>query len=184
MNVVLFADQEDFRKWLAEHHETENEIWVGYYKISAKKQGMTYSQSVDQAICYGWIDGIKKAVDSEIYCNRFTPRRATSVWSAVNIKKAESLIKQGLMQPSGLTCYLNRKEDKSRVYSYENKPERLPEELEEKLRENDKAWAYFSSQAPSHQRTILYWIMSAKQDSTRLNRLEKLIKASEEGKRL
>lgn len=184
MNPVFFKTASDFREWLEKNHSTEKEIWVGYYKTSSGRTGITWPQSVDEAISFGWIDGISKSIDQESYCNRFTPRKASSNWSAINIEKAETLIRQGLMHASGLELYKNRKEDKSRVYSYENKPEKLPPELEQIFIANEKAWHHFKSLPPSHQRTTFYWILSAKQQSTQLSRLEKLIKASEQGKRL
>ncbi len=184
MNVVFFKSATDFREWLSANHKSVKELWVGYYKTSVKKESITWPQSVEEAICFGWIDGIRKSIDGESYCNRFTPRKASSNWSAVNIKKAEELISNGRMQPSGLVLYEKRKEDKSIIYSYENKPEKLPEEFEQKLDSNDKAKLFFASQAPSYRRTIFYWIMSAKQEATRLNRLEKLIKASENGEKI
>jgi uncharacterized protein YdeI (YjbR/CyaY-like superfamily) len=184
MNPVFFNTAADFKKWLEKNHAIEKEIWVGYYKTSSEKTGITWPQSVDEAISFGWIDGIRKSIDQESYCNRFTPRKANSNWSAINIEKAETLIRQGRMHASGLELYKNRKEDKSIVYSYENKPEKLPPEFEQLLMANEKAWQHFKSLPPSHQRTTFYWIMSAKQLSTQQSRLEKLIKASEQGKRL
>ncbi|NOU46822.1 MAG: bacteriocin-protection protein [Bacteroidales bacterium] len=184
MNPQFFSTQEDFRAWLQQNHETAQELWVGYYKVGSNKASITYSQSVDEAICFGWIDGIRKSIDKDSYCNRFTPRRKKSIWSAINIAKVEKLLKQGLMHDSGIECYNKRTDDKSRAYSYENIPSKLPDELEIKLRANEKAWLFFSKQAPSHQKTIMYWIMSAKQESTRLSRLEKLITASEAGIKL
>lgn len=184
MNVIFFKTSADFRKWLEIYHKTEKEIWVGYYKTSLKKEGITWPQSVDEAICFGWIDGIRKSIDNERYCNRFTPRKANSNWSSVNIKKAGLLSAKGLMHPSGLKMFEKRKDDKSEVYSYENKPEILSGELEQKFRSNEKASAFFSAQAPSYRRTVLYWIMSGKQEKTRINRLSKLIEACETGKKL
>jgi len=182
MDPVFFDTPADFRKWLGINHHFEKELWVGYYKAASNKKGMTYQQAVDEALCYGWIDGIIKTIDKDRYCNRFTPRRVTSIWSAINIKKVEVLIGQGRMQPAGLEIYKKRIEDKSQLYSYENKPEKLPEELELKLVANEKAWNYFKLQGTSYQRTAYFWVMSAKQEITRMKRLEKLIKSCEEGK--
>jgi uncharacterized protein YdeI (YjbR/CyaY-like superfamily) len=184
MNVVFFKTAAGFRRWLELYYNTEKEIWVGYYKTSTQKDSITWPQSVDEAICFGWIDGIRKSVDAESYCIRFTPRNARSNWSGVNIKKAEVLIAKGLMQPSGLKLFEQRKEDKSEVYSYENKPEILPDELEQTFKSNKEAWMFFMKQALSYRKTIFYWIMSAKQEATRNKRLEKLIEACEAGKKL
>jgi uncharacterized protein YdeI (YjbR/CyaY-like superfamily) len=184
MNPLFFSTQAAFRAWLLQNHATAQELWVGYYKAGSKKASVTYSQSVDEAICFGWIDGVRKSIDKESYCIRFTPRRAKSIWSDVNINKAEALLKLGLMQPAGIESFNKRTDDKSRVYSYENVPSKLTDDLEAKLQVNEKAWLFFSKQAPSHRKTIVYWIMSAKQESTRLSRLEKLITASESGIKL
>lgn len=110
--VLFFTTQAEFRKWLERNHKKETELWVGYYKIGSNKPGITWTQSVDEALCFGWIDGVRNAIDRESYCNRFTPRRATSNWSDINIKKAKALIKSGLMQPAGLEIYKQRKKTK------------------------------------------------------------------------
>lgn len=184
MKPVFFATQADFRKWLAEHHDTATELLVGYYKVKSKKPSMTWSQSVDEALCFGWIDGIRRSIDEECYCIRFTPRRATSTWSAVNIEKVEQLTKEGRMHPAGILSFEKRKEHKSKVYSYENKPLKLSQELEKQFMTHKKAWSFFTAQAPWYKKTITFWIMSAKQEKTRLRRLEKTIQACKEEQRL
>lgn len=184
MTPVFFAKQADFREWLEKNHKTETELIVGFYKVASGKPSMSWSESVDQAICFGWIDGIRRSIDKDSYSIRFTPRNPSSNWSAVNIKKAEEHIKKGLMHEAGLALFKNRKEDKSKKYSYENKPEKLPEPYEAKFKANKAAWEFFKSQAPSYQKTIFYWILSAKQETTQLSRLEKVIKVSEQQKRL
>lgn len=184
MNIKFFQTQLDFRKWLEENHQKEKEIIVGFYKVDSGKPSMTWSQSVDQALCFGWIDGIRRSIDKESYCIRFTPRRPTSIWSAVNINKVETLIKQGLMQPAGLEIYKQRKMDKSSLYSFENDTKKLSENLENKFKENSQAWEFFNSQSKSYKKTIVYWIMSAKQEKTQLSRLEKTIAESKNQKRL
>ena len=184
MKPVFFADQYEFRKWLEENHATESELLVGYYKVGSGKASMTWSQSVDQALCFGWIDGIRKSIDSESYCNRFTPRKPTSNWSNINILKVEALQKNGLMTKAGLDAFNKRKESKSGIYSFENDPARLSENFEEIFRANQKARDFFTKQAPSYQKTSTHWIMSAKQESTRLSRLNKVISASENNKRI
>jgi uncharacterized protein YdeI (YjbR/CyaY-like superfamily) len=184
MKPIFFSNQSEFRKWLEKNHKSETEILVGFYKVNSGKLNMTWSQSVDEALCFGWIDGIRKSIDSESYCIRFTPRKPGSNWSAINIKKVEHLTKQGLMQPAGLESFKKRKEDKSKIYSYENKPEKLSKNLELKFKSNKTAWKFFKLQSPSYQKTAFYWIMSAKQETTKLNRLEKLIAASEEKRKI
>ena len=184
MKSVFFSSQLEFRKWLSENHKTESELLVGYYKVKSEKPSMTWSQSVDEALCFGWIDGVRKSIDAESYCIRFTPRKSTSIWSAVNIKKMEVLIESGLMQLSGLKSYKLRKESKSKVYAYEKKVVVLSSNYEKIFKSNKIAWDFFSTQAPSYQKKIIHLIMSAKQEKTQVSRLEKAIKESEQLKRV
>lgn len=181
---IFFKSPEEFRSWLEKNHKIKTELYVGYYKKATGKPTMTWSQSVDEALCFGWIDGIRRSIDKESYCNRFTPRRETSRWSSVNIKKVEELIKSGMMQPAGLQIYNKRKEEMSGISSYESEAKQLHEEFENKFKENKTAWEYFSRQAPSYKRTIIHWILSAKQEKTKLARLEKTITESEKQKRV
>lgn len=184
MSPIFFANASEFRNWLEANHQTEKEVLVGYYKVGTKKPSLTWSESVDEALCFGWIDGIRRSVDNESYCNRFTPRNPKSNWSAINIKKVEELIRQGRMKPAGLAAYEKRTEARSEVYSYENKPEQFSPELEAHFREHSAAWEFFSNQSTSYKRTVMYYIMGAKQEATRFSRLEKLIQACNEGKRM
>jgi uncharacterized protein YdeI (YjbR/CyaY-like superfamily) len=184
MNPVFFAKQSDLRKWFEENYKEKTEILVGYYKVASGKPSITWSQSVDEALSFGWIDGVRRSIDKESYCIRFTPRNPKSIWSAINIKKAEELIRLGLMRKEGLELYKNRKVEKSEVYSYENKPQMLPPEFEKKFKENKNAWTFFSKQAPSYKKTIYFWILSAKQEATRSSRLNKVITESELNKRV
>ena len=182
MKTTFFINAACFRKWLEKNHESKTELIVGYYKVKTKKVNMTWSESVDQAVCFGWIDGIRRSIDEESYSIRFTPRRKNSIWSAVNIKKVERLIAAGLMQPAGLLSYQNR--DESKVYSYENKKKELSPELKKIFKSNKTAWQFFIKQAPSYQKEMFFRIMSAKKEETQHRRLDKLIKSSEELKRL
>jgi uncharacterized protein YdeI (YjbR/CyaY-like superfamily) len=184
MDPIYFASQEEFRKWLEKNHKTETELLVGYYKVKSGKQNMTWSQSVDQALCFGWIDGIRRSIDKGKYCIRFTPRKPTSNWSKINIDKIAELKKKGLMHPLGLEAFYKREKSKSGIYSFENAPAKLTESLEAGFKANISAWDYFESQAPSYQKMLIHWIMSAKQEKTRFTRLEKLICASEKESRL
>jgi uncharacterized protein YdeI (YjbR/CyaY-like superfamily) len=184
MTPLFFPNQAKFRMWLEENHKKETELLVGFYKADSGKANMTWSQSVDEALCFGWIDGVRRSIDKDSYCIRFTPRRPSSTWSSVNIKKVEELIKHGLMQPAGLEIYKHRKEEKTRVSSYESEIKQLDKNLEIKFKINKIAWEFFSKQAPSYQKTIVHWIMTAKQDSTRITRLDKTINVSEKQKRL
>jgi len=180
----FFKNTDEFRLWLEANHQTEKELLVGYYKVATGKPSMNWSDSVDEALCFGWIDGIRKSVDAESYCIRFTPRNPKSVWSEVNIKKVEALIQQGRMKPAGLAAWEKRSESRSGLYSYENKPEQFSPELEARFRENIVAWEFFSGQSTSYKRTVMYYVMDAKQEATRFSRLEKLILASANGQRI
>jgi uncharacterized protein YdeI (YjbR/CyaY-like superfamily) len=184
MNPVYFQDQNEFRKWLEKNHNKESEIIVGYYKVGSGRPCMTWSQSVDQAICFGWIDGIRRSIDNERYSIRFTPRKPTSIWSNVNIKKVEELKKKGLMKKPGLEVYNNRKDSKSGIYSFENEIIKLDDNYERLFEANKNAWDFFVKQAPSYQKTRFRWIMSAKHETTKISRLNKLIMASEKHTRL
>lgn len=184
MTPTFFAKSSDFRKWLAKNHLTCTELLVGFYKVDSGKASMTWPQSVDEALCFGWIDGVRKRIDDDSYSIRFTPRKATSIWSAVNIKKIEDLTQKGLIQPAGLAAFEKRTEHRSSVYAYENEPAKLSPEFEKTFKAHKKAWAFFTAQAPSYQKTIIHWIMSAKQDATRRSRLDKTIAESEKQKRL
>ena len=181
LKPTYFATPSDFRKWLQDHHEHEKELLVGFYKVGSGKPSMTWPESVDEAICFGWIDGIRRSIDENRYCIRFTPRKAGSIWSAVNIKKVESLSKLGLMQPAGLAAYSKRSESKSAIYAYEKAPVALANNFQTRFKANKKAWIFFISLPPSYQRTAINWVMSAKQELTRLKRMEALISDSEEG---
>lgn len=184
MSPTFFPTQQDFRKWLEENHQTKTELLVGFYKVGTKKPTMTWSESVDQALCFGWIDGVRKSIDEESYSIRFTPRKPTSIWSAINIKKIEELTKAGLMQTAGLDAFQLRKENKSRIYSHETETVELSDEYQEQFKTNKKAWAFFEKQAPSYKKVITHWIMSAKQQKTQISRLQKTIAESEKEKRV
>ncbi|WP_163409309.1 YdeI/OmpD-associated family protein [Flavobacterium ajazii] len=184
MNPTFFLTQDKFRTWLENNYQTETELLVGFYKVSSKKTSMSWSESVDQALCFGWIDGIRKTIDDESYTIRFTPRKKSSIWSAINIKKVEQLTKSGLMKEAGLKAFEFRSEERSRVYSHEKEAYILDPELEKQFKANKTAWEYFSNQAPSYRKVVIHVIMSAKQEKTRISRLEKVIKFSAEQKRV
>ena len=171
----FFSTPAEFREWLQENYHTETELVVGFYKVNTKKPSITWSESVDEALCFGWIDGVRKSIDEESYSIRFTPRNPKSNWSAVNIKKMEEMIRQGKMTPAGLAVFEKRSEVRSGMYSYENRPEKLDAELEARFQEKPEAWEFFTAQPPWYQRVMIYWVMSAKQEPTRMGRLNKLI---------
>lgn len=184
MNPIFFKTPTEFRKWLEKNHKKETEVFVGFYKVGTKKPSMTWSQSVDQALCFGWIDGVRRGIDKESYCNRFTPRRSTSNWSNINIKKVEELTKAGLMMPAGQKAFELRKESRSGIYSFEKEPVDLSSKYKKEFKKDKLAWDFFDKQAPSYKKVIIHWIMSAKQEKTRSSRLEKAIKTSGEQKRI
>lgn len=182
--TLFFASQHDFRQWLLHHHQTESELIVGFWKKNSGKPSMSWSESVDQALCFGWIDGVRRSIDNESYSVRFTPRRPQSIWSTINIDKVNRLIAEDLMMPAGHKAFSLRKEERSSVYSFENKAVELSAEMLVHFANHAEALQFFNGQAPSYRKTITYWVMTAKQESTRLKRLEKLISASKEHKRL
>jgi uncharacterized protein YdeI (YjbR/CyaY-like superfamily) len=184
MAATFFATPQEFRKWLEKHHTSEKELLVGFYKVGTKKPSMTWSESVDQALCFGWIDGVRKSIDEHSYSIRFTPRKPTSIWSAINIKKVEELTKVGLMTLEGQKAFDLRKEEKSAIYSHEKEPAILDPDYEKQFKASKKAWEFFNNQAPSYRKVMLHWIMSAKHEKTRLSRLEKTIRESGLGKRI
>lgn len=181
---LFFANQEAFREWLEQNHAQESELLVGFYKVGTGKPSMTWSESVDQALCFGWIDAVRKSIDAESYSIRFTPRRANSIWSAVNIRKVEELTQKGLMQEAGLKAFSLRKPEKSVIYAYENEPQSLSESFETVFKKHESAWNFFIAQAPSYRNSIIHWIMSAKQTQTQITRLEKIIQISAKFERL
>ena len=180
----FFKEPSEFRSWLDKNHESETELLVGFYKVASGKKSITWPESVDQALCYGWIDGVRKSLGEDSYTIRFTPRKPTSIWSSVNIRKIEELTKAGLMTPKGHNAFSLRTEARSEIYSHEKGSVAFDAEIEKIFTSNAKAWDFFSAQPPSYRKVITHWISSAKQEKTRLSRLAKAIAASEEGMRL
>jgi len=178
-DIVFFASPLEFKNWLEKNHSHSSELWVGFYKKGSKKPSITWPESVDQALCYGWIDGIRKSIDENSYTIRFTPRNPKSIWSAVNINRVGELNNLGLMQPSGIEVFEKRDEKRAQLYSFERSNVKLDDQYEKKFKENNKAWNFFQSQAPSYKKPAIWWVISAKQEQTRLKRLETLIKDSE-----
>jgi uncharacterized protein YdeI (YjbR/CyaY-like superfamily) len=172
----FFKNQEEFNDWLEEHTEVR-ELWVGYFRKSTGLASLTWSESVDVALCFGWIDGIRKTIDEQSYKIRFTPRKITSVWSAVNLKKVETLVNLGNMKPAGMHLFNNRAD--AQGYSPEQRNVPLASEYEEQIKVNQSAWLFFTSLAPSYKRDSIWWVMSAKKEETRLKRLAILIASSE-----
>jgi len=178
---TFFAKQSDFRKWLQKNHKKETELLVGFYKVDSGKPSMTWSQSVDEALCFGWIDGVRRSINKNSYQIRFTQRKPTSIWSANNIKKIEVLTKQKLMRPAGLASFEKRIESKSKIYSYEKEEVELDPNFKKQFKANKKAWHYFQSLALSYRKVSTHWVMSAKQAPTQIKRLNQLISDSAAG---
>jgi uncharacterized protein YdeI (YjbR/CyaY-like superfamily) len=180
----FFRTPADFETWLEKNHATATELWVGFYKKDSGKTSITWPESVDQALCFGWIDGVRKRIDEISYQIRFTPRRRGSIWSAINIKRAEELARQKQMRPAGSRAFTARLENKSGIYSYEQRSTELDEPYAKLLQKNKAACNFFRTQPPSYRKVICWWIVSAKKEETRMARLAKLISESAKGKRL
>ena len=181
--VLFFPTPADFRAWLEEHHATETELFVGFYKRETKRPSVTWPESVDCALSYGWIDGVRNSIDEVSYRIRFTPRKPTSTWSAINVRRVGELTNLGQMRPAGVKAFEARKGDKTGIYAYEQrKNAKLPPAFEKQFRANKKAWAFFQAQPPWYQRTAAYRVISAKQEETRRRRLDQLIEASAAGR--
>ena len=176
----FFPTLADWRAWLQENHASEQELWVGFHKRDSGRPSITWPESVDGALCFGWIDGVRKSINPLSYKIRFTPRKPRSIWSSINVKRANELSSLGLMHSAGRAAFDKRNADRSGIYSYEQrKAVKLPAEFEKKFRANKTAWKFFTSQPPWYRRTSTYWVISAKKEETRLKRLAALIKDSE-----
>jgi uncharacterized protein YdeI (YjbR/CyaY-like superfamily) len=183
--IRFFATPDDFRNWLKINHENTREQWVGFYKKDSGRPSITWPESVDEALCVGWIDGLRKTIDAESYKIRFTPRKTTSNWSAVNIGRVRELTKQGRMRPAGVKAFELRKEDQSGIYAYENrKLAEFGKTEERQFRARTKAWNFFQSQPAGYRKLATWWVISAKREETRRKRLERLIAESEAGRRV
>jgi uncharacterized protein YdeI (YjbR/CyaY-like superfamily) len=179
MKPPFFASPSAFRQWLEKHHDDTRELWVGFYKRDSGKPSITWPEAVDTALCFGWIDGLRKSLDAESYTIRFTPRRASSIWSAVNLKRMEILTETSAVRPPGLKAFQERNRKKSGLYSYEQrKSAQFRQADERRFRVNKKAWDFFRAQAPWYRRTATFWVISAKKEDTRQRRLARLIEAS------
>ncbi len=184
MDPLFFNTKDDLHKWFAENYETESELILGYYKTTSGLPSVSWPDSVDVALCYGWIDGVRNSIDDKAYKIRFTKRKPSSIWSAINIAKVEVLLKAGLMTPAGIAAFNKRKDSKSGIYSHENETKSLPEEMQRKFMLNPKAWEWFNKQPPSYKKVIIHWVLSAKQEKTLASRLDKLINESHNERRI
>ena len=185
MKPRFFATPKHFRSWLEKHHADTAELWVGFYKKDSGRASITWPESVDEALCVGWIDGLRKSVNEHSYMIRFTPRKAASIWSAVNTRRAAELIKEGRMRPAGVRVFEGRDPKKTNLYSFEQrKAAELAPSLEKRFKANGKAWKFFQSQPDGYRRIAVFYVMSAKQEQTRVRRLDILIRDSAAGRRL
>jgi uncharacterized protein YdeI (YjbR/CyaY-like superfamily) len=183
LKPTFFATPQEFRAWLEENHETATELLVGFHKKGSGKPSITWPESVEQALCFGWIDGVRRSLGDESYTIRFTPRKPSSTWSRVNLDKVEELKRRGLMLPGGLRAYDERREGKTGIYSYEQREAaELPAEHEERLRADSAAWDFWTSRPPSYRKAAVWWVVSAKREETRERRLASLIEHSQSGR--
>ena len=183
MQARYFGTAAEFGAWLEENHATATELLVGFYKRGGQEKGMTYQEALDQALSFGWIDGVRRKVDDQRWTIRFSPRKRRSIWSGVNVKRVEELTALGLMHPAGLEAFAARDVARSGVYSYE-RPQSLDPAYEQDLRENPAAWQFWQSQPPWYRRTASSWVMSARREDTRRRRLATLIDDSAHQRRI
>jgi uncharacterized protein YdeI (YjbR/CyaY-like superfamily) len=184
MTATHFATAADFRRWLERNHATASELVVGLFTKASGRGGLTYPEALDAALCFGWIDGIRRKADADTYTIRFTPRRRGSIWSNVNVRHVARLTAAGKMHAAGLTAFVARTAAKTGIYSFENRPQKFPAALEKLFRAKPPAWKFWQAQPPGYQRLAIWWVVSAKQDETRQCRLGKLIALSSTGRRL
>src|SRR5262245_33125973 len=178
---IFFATPAEFRRWLERHHETAKDLWVGFHKRATGKPSLTWPQSVDEALCVGWIDGLRKSLGADAYAIRFSPRRSGSIWSAINLRRVPELEAEGRMKAAGLAAFRARDPKRANVYSFENQPATLAPAFARRLRASRPGAAFFAAQVPSYQRTCIHWVMSAKQETTRERRFAMLLESCERG---
>lgn len=183
MSLQIFRSRQEFRRWLEKNHDCVPELWLGLYNKRSEKKSITYREAVDEALCFGWIDGVRKSVNPTTYKQRFTPRKKKSYWSAVNSRRFGELKELGQVAAPGIKAFEERKPDSGK-YSFESRPKKLPPSYTKQFKSNPRAWDFFRAQAPSYQRTATFWVVSAKREETRQRRLATLISDSENGRRL
>jgi uncharacterized protein YdeI (YjbR/CyaY-like superfamily) len=184
MKATYFPTPVDLRSWLTQNHAHHTELFVGFHKKASNKLSISYPEALDQALCFGWIDGVRKSVNSTSYTVRFTPRKTKSYWSQINTKRANELIQQGLMQPPGAKVFAARDQATTKRYSFEREAAKLTPAYAKQFQSNAKAWTFFQSQAPYYQRVATFWVVNAKQEPTRQRRLQSLIETSAQSRRL
>ncbi|HSK65039.1 MAG TPA: YdeI/OmpD-associated family protein, partial [Pyrinomonadaceae bacterium] len=184
MKPKFFSTPSEFRKWLEENHDSASELLVGFHKKDSGKKSVTYAEALDEALCFGWIDGVRKSMNETSYTIRFTPRKPRSIWSNVNVRHVERLKKEGRMHSAGLEAFEKRDPKRTGIYAFETTPQTLSPACEKKFRQNNKAWKFFEAQPPYYKKLMIFRIMSGKKEETRLRRLEQLIEYLEKGVRL
>ena len=182
-DVHVFPTAADFRAWLEANHDTAAELWVGYYKKGVPKQSMSYAQGVEEALCFGWIDGLTRRIDDEITSNRYTPRRKGSSWSAINIAKMAELKAAGRLHPAGLRAFEERDRRKDAIYSYERPPAEMPPDMLARLQADTRAWAFWEAERPSFRKQIAWWVTSGKRPETNERRFAELLETARAGTR-
>lgn len=184
MKPKFFSSPEQFREWLEQNHDRTDELFLGFHKKSSGKKSITYAEALDEALCFGWIDGVRKKLNETSYIQRFTPRKPRSIWSNINVRHVERLKKDERMHAAGLEAYARRDPKRTGIYSFENRPRELSPAYEKIFRQNASAWNFFQEQPPSYKRLMIFRTMSAKKEETQLRRLKQLIESSEKGVRL
>lgn len=184
MKPKFFSTPAEFHQWLEQNHDKESELLIGFHRKASGKKSITYAEALDEALCFGWIDGVRKKLNETSYVQRFTPRKPKSIWSNVNVNHVERLKTEGRMQAAGLAAYERRTPERTGIYAFENRPHQLSRAYEKRFRENKKAWEFFEKQPPYYKRLTIFRIMSAKKEETQVRRLEQLIECSANGKRL
>ncbi|MGH2676515.1 MAG: YdeI/OmpD-associated family protein [Actinomycetota bacterium] len=184
MKPRFFTNPAQFRAWLERNHQRATELWVGFHKKGSGKPSITWPEAVDQALCFGWIDGVRRSIDETSYTNRFTPRKPRSTWSAINVKRAKELVELGLMQPAGLNALKARQENRTGIYPYEQRPQNLPPGYERKVKANRRAWEFWHAQPLGYRKAATWWVISAKREETRERRLDSLIETSARAERI
>jgi uncharacterized protein YdeI (YjbR/CyaY-like superfamily) len=183
-NLRFFRTSAELRRWLDKNHDKAQELWIGFYRKDSGKGGITYPQALDEALCYGWIDGIRKKLDDTSFTTRFTPRKKKSIWSNVNVRHVERLTKEGRMMPPGVAAFAAKDEKRTGVYSFEREAAELDPAMKKKFRQNPKAWKFFESQPPYYRKLSAWYVISARRDETREKRLSELIGFSAKERRL
>lgn len=184
MKPKFFSTPAEFRKWLEQNHDKATELMIGFHKKASGKKSITYPEALDEALCFGWIDGVRRKLDETSYVQRFTPRKPRSIWSLVNVRHVERLKKEGRMQPPGLEAYERRTPERTGIYSFENRPKELSPAYKKRFRQNKEAWKFFEEQPTYYKNLVIFRTMSAKKEETRIRRLEQLIECSAKGRRL